>query len=184
LHLTSPYQGPGQIIVGDGNSMPITHNGKTIFHTQSGVREAMKYPRWRHTIFAELDVLTDNGTWTLVQPIKGQNVVECKLLFIIKRNPNGSIFRYKLRLVSKGFTQCQGIVFQKTFAPIVRPQTIKIDLTLALGHSWTMHQLDVNNAFIQGSLREQIFMSQPPTFKNTQFPKHVCKFFFPFFFFC
>ena len=141
----------------------------------SCVREAMKYTQWRQAISAELDALIGNGTWTLVPPTKGQNVVGCKWLFRIKRNPDGSISRYKARLVAKGFTQSKGIDFQETFAPVVRPQTIKVVLTLALGHSWKMHQLDVNNAFLQGSLTEQVFMAQPPGFKNTQFPNHVCK---------
>jgi hypothetical protein len=141
----------------------------------SSVREAMKYAHWRQAISAELDALIGNGTWTLVPPTNGQNVVGCKWLFRIKRNPDGSISRYKARLVAKGFTQCQGIDFKETFAPVVRPQTIKVVLTLALSHSWQMHQLDVNNAFLQGSLTEQVFMAQPPGFKNAQFPNHVCK---------
>ena len=63
-----------------------------------------------------------------------------------KGGAGGSISRYKARLVAKGFTQTLGIDFQETFAPVVRPQIVKVVLTLTLGHSWTMHLLDINNA--------------------------------------
>jgi histone deacetylase 1/2 len=101
--------------------------------------------------------------------------VGCKWLFRIKRNVDGSISRYKARLVAKGFTQCYGVDFHETFAPVVRPQTIKIILALALGNKWKMHQLDVNNAFLQGDLQEQVYMTQPPGLKDSQHPHYVCK---------
>ena len=114
----------------------------------SSVREAMKFSHWRQAMAEEFDVLLRNGTWSLVPTPKNQNIVGCKWIFPIKRHPDGSISWYKARLDDKGFTQNPGSDFQETFAPIVRPQTVKIILTLALGNSWKMHQLDVNNAFL------------------------------------
>ena len=141
----------------------------------SNVRQAMQIPQWRQAISEEFDALIRNGTWSLVPPPRGHNIVDCKWLFRIKRNPNGSISRYKARLVAKGFTQCPGVDFKETFAPVVRPQTIKLILTIALGNAWPMHQLDVNNAFLQGSLKEEVFMAQPPGMKDQQHPQYVCK---------
>jgi len=63
-----------------------------------------------------------------------KNIVGCKWLFRVKRNPDGTIARYKARLVAKGFTQTPYIDFKETFAPVVKPQTIKIVLTIALAH--------------------------------------------------
>ena len=118
----------------------------------SNVKEAMKHKHLRKAIYEEFEALLRNGTWSLVPPPKDTNIVGCKWLFRIKRHVDSSLARYKARLVAKGFTQCHGVDFHETFAPVVRPQTIKIILTLALGHKWQMHQLDVNNVFLQGSL--------------------------------
>lgn len=135
----------------------------------------MKYAHWRAAMSEEFDALLRNGTWHLEPAPKNKNIVKCKWLFRVKRHPDGSVSRYKARLVAKGFTQTPGIDFKETFAPVIKPQTIKVILTLALGHSWPLHQLDVNNAFLQGSLSEVVYMQQPPGFVDSQHPTHVCK---------
>jgi hypothetical protein len=110
-----------------------------------------------------------------VPPPPNHNIVDCKWLFRIKRNPDGTIARHKARLVAKGFTQSSGVDFKETFAPVVRPQIVKLIFTIALGKGWLMHQLDVNNAFLQGTLKEDVYMAQPPGLKDKQYPNHVCK---------
>lgn len=141
----------------------------------STVTQALKIPHWRKACSEEFDALLKNGTWTLVPRDTTINLVGCKWLFRIKRNPNGTIARYKARLVAKGYTQTPGVDFKETFAPVVKPQTIKVVITLALTYGWSMHQLDVNNAFLQGNLTEDVFMEQPPGFIHSEFPNHVCK---------
>ncbi|XP_024632966.1 uncharacterized mitochondrial protein AtMg00820-like [Medicago truncatula] len=100
----------------------------------SNVKEAMKHEYWRKVIYAEFEALLRNGTWSLVPPPKDTSIVGCKWLFRIKRHADDSLARYKARLVAKGFTQCHGVDFHETFASVVRPQTIKIILNLALEH--------------------------------------------------
>lgn len=141
----------------------------------STINQTLKIPQWREASFAEFDALLNNGTWTLVPKPENTNLVGCKWLFIIKRNPDGSVARYKARLVAKGFTQTPGLDFKETFAPVVKPRTIKVVLTLALNHGWSLHQMDVNNAFLQGNLTEDVYMQQPPGFVHTEYPTHVCK---------
>ncbi|MCI07133.1 retrovirus-related Pol polyprotein from transposon TNT 1-94 [Trifolium medium] len=126
-------------------------------------------------MFRGVDALMKNGMWTSVPRNESNNLVGCKWLFRIKRNPDGSIARYKARLVAKGYTQLSGLDYKETFAPVVKPQTIKVVLTIALARGWSLHQMDVNNAFLQGNLSETVYMQQPPGFVHAEFPTHVCK---------
>ncbi|KAF3650885.1 hypothetical protein FXO37_18258 [Capsicum annuum] len=114
-------------------------------------------------------------TWKLVPPDPTKNIVSCKWLFRIKRKANGFIDRYKARLVAKGFTQRPDIDFHKTFSPVVKPTTVSIIVSVALRHNWTLRQLDVNNAFLQGNLDEEVYMAQPPGFTNDDKPTHICR---------
>ncbi|KAH9751420.1 retrovirus-related pol polyprotein from transposon RE1 [Citrus sinensis] len=85
------------------------------------------------------------------------------------------ISKYKARLVAKGFHQTQGVDFFETFSPVVKPCTIRIILSLVVMNHWTIRQLDVNNAFLNGILTEDVFMHQPEGFVHPQFPAHICK---------
>jgi Reverse transcriptase (RNA-dependent DNA polymerase) len=95
-------------------------------------------------------------------------------VFKTKRNSDGSIERHKARLVANGFNQVCGIDFEKTYSPVVRPTTIRVTLSLALNLNWTLRQLDVSNAFLNGDLNEQVFMQQPQGFTDPTNPDFVC----------
>lgn len=93
----------------------------------------------------------------------------CKWFPRFKRNADGTIARYKAHLVAKGFTRPE-IDFKETFALVVRHQTIKIILTVALTNKWSMHQMDVNNAFFQGAFQVDVFMAQPLSLQDKENP--------------
>ncbi|CAJ2666261.1 unnamed protein product [Trifolium pratense] len=141
----------------------------------STITQALRDPDWRSAMLAEFDALHRNNTWELVGRSSAQNLVGCKWVFRIKRNPDGSIDRYKARLVAKGFHQRPGCDYTETFSPVVKPVTIRIILALAVRQGWSVRQLDVNNAFLQGTLNEEVYMAQPPGFVNKSFPDHVCR---------
>ncbi|KAJ9562298.1 hypothetical protein OSB04_007458 [Centaurea solstitialis] len=122
----------------------------------------------------EYNALLRNLTWELVPPTS-RPPIGCKWLFRVKRHPDGSIAKYKARLVAKGFLQEYGKDYFDTFSPVTKPVTIRTVLALALSRGWSSRQLDVNNAFLQGHLQEEVYMIQPPGYVNQQFPKHVCK---------
>uniref|UniRef100_A0A2N9I9W7 Integrase catalytic domain-containing protein n=1 Tax=Fagus sylvatica TaxID=28930 RepID=A0A2N9I9W7_FAGSY len=130
-----------------------------------------KHPQWRHAMSQEFTALVKHGTWDLVPPQSSQNQIGCKWVFRIKRKPDGSIDRYKARLVAKGFHQRPGLDYTATFSPVVKPTTIRTVLSIALMHRWPIRQLDVNNAFLHGTLEEDVFMTQPRGFVDSQLSK-------------
>ena len=74
---------------------------------------------------------------------------------------DGSFERYKAHWVLRGFTQRPGVDFVETFSPFVKTATVRTVLSLAVSRSWLIHQLDVNNAFLQGYLLEIVYYVQP-----------------------
>jgi hypothetical protein len=123
----------------------------------------------------EFDALSANHTWDLVPRPRQANVVTGKWIFKHKFHADGSLDRYKARWVLRGFTQRPGVDYDETFSPVVKPATVRTILTLAHSRDWPIHQLDVKNAFLHGTLTETVFCSQPTGFVDAALPDHVCK---------
>lgn len=123
--------------------------------------QAMKSEKWTRAANEELHALEQNKTWIVESLPEGKNVVGCKWVFTIKYNPNGSIERYKARLVAQGFTQQEGIDYMETFSPVAEFGSVKLLLGLAAATGWSLTQMDVSNAFLHGELDEEIYMSLP-----------------------
>ena len=141
------------------------------------VAQALKSPHWRKSMTDEYNAQMGNHSWDLENLTDDSqfNVVGCKWIFTIKRNLDGTIARYKARLVAKGFTQKPGIDYHETFSPVVKPATIRIVLSTAISANWPIRQLDVNNAFLQGTLKDEVYMVQPTGFINKDNPDAVCR---------
>jgi hypothetical protein len=90
----------------------------------------------------------------LVPLPKGRKLVICKWVYQTKYALDGSIERHKARLVSKGFSQVEGIDYNETFAPVAKMNSIHLVLALATSHKWEVHQIDVKSAFLHGDLKE------------------------------
>ena len=103
------------------------------------------------------------------------NLVGCKWGFKLKLNSDGSISRYKVRLVAKGFHQQAGVDFHETFSLMIKPATVRLVLAIAVNCNWPLRQLDVSNAFLHGYLKEEVYMQQPPNYVDPIHPHYVCK---------
>ena len=112
------------------------------------------------------------GRWFLGPSMS--NVVSCKWVYSLKYDPDGSIARYKARLVARGFSQAYGLDYHETFSPVARLSSILVLFSIALDQSWPLHQLDVSNAFLYGDLDEQVFMEQPPGYVAQGESSEVC----------
>jgi hypothetical protein len=124
---------------------------------------------------AEFSALVSNHTWDLLPRPPRSNVVTGKWIFKHKFKADGSFERYKARWVLRGFTQCPGVDFTETFSPVVKPATVRTVLSLALSRSWTIHQLDVDNAFLHGTLSETVYCAHPSGFEDGAHPDYVCR---------
>ena len=123
-------------------------------------KQAFKDPNWTKAMQLEIAALYHNNTWDLVEPPVDVSVIGCKWVYKLKHKPDETIERYKARLVAKGYNQTHGLDYFETFSPGVKAATISIVLTIALSFQWQIQQLDVHNAFINGDLEEQVYMSQ------------------------
>jgi transposase InsO family protein len=129
------------------------------------LREALDSPdaeQWKQAIEKEVQALEDMGTFTVIDDLpKGRKAVSSKLVFRVKRNADGSIERFKARLVARGYSQVPGMDFDETFAPVVKLTSIRILCALASLLKLHFHHLDVDTAFLNGILQEEIYMRLP-----------------------
>ncbi|GAB2299331.1 hypothetical protein Dimus_038555 [Dionaea muscipula] len=114
----------------------------------------------------EIQALQANRTWSLVPLPQGQHPIGCKWVFKIKYHSDGTIERYKARLVTKGFDQREGIDYKDTFAPVAKLVTVRCLLAVAVVGHWSLHQMDVQNAFLHGELLEEVYMLPPPGYRR------------------
>jgi hypothetical protein len=104
----------------------------------------------------EFDALLKNGTWSLVVPSFSMNIFGSKWIFKTKKYANGSIEKYKARLVAKSFHQQPGATFPKSYYPVVKPITIITVLSISISSSWEHRQIDVSDAFLHGFIKEDV----------------------------
>ncbi|KAG8489717.1 hypothetical protein CXB51_017702 [Gossypium anomalum] len=111
-----------------------------------------------------MDMIQKNQTWDLVERPE-KKVIGVRWVFRAKFNADGSLNKHKARLVVKGYCQQYGVDFEETFAPVARLDTIKLLFSLAAQKKWQIHQLDVKSAFLNGFLKEEIYIEQPDGFQ-------------------
>uniref|UniRef100_A0A2N9I2A6 Reverse transcriptase Ty1/copia-type domain-containing protein n=1 Tax=Fagus sylvatica TaxID=28930 RepID=A0A2N9I2A6_FAGSY len=142
-------------------------------HEPHTYREASTNPLWQQAMADELDALHKTHTWDMTTLPPGKSAVGCKWVYKIKTRADGSVERYKARLVARGFTQEYGIDYEETFAPVARLTSVRSLLAVAAVRHWPLFQMDVKNAFLNGDLLEEVYMQPPPGYPDSQ--NQVCR---------
>ena len=119
--------------------------------------------------------MSDNDVWELVDLSKGYKPIGCKWVFRTKRDNKGNVEIYKARLVSKGYTQQEGIDFTKTFSPVSTRDSFRLIMALVAHFDLELHQMDVKTAFLNGDLCEEVYMLQLEGFKAIGKENMVCR---------
>jgi transposase InsO family protein len=130
--------------------------------------------KWLDAIGKEKESLSKMGTWELVRRPDSKPVVKNKWVFDIKTNEVGEIVRYKARLVAKGFTQTYGVDYRETFAPVLRTESLRYLIAYAAENNLEIHHMDVETAFLNGELNEEIYMELPEGYEGDK-QNSVCK---------
>jgi hypothetical protein len=123
----------------------------------------------------EMAVLDVNATWELVALLEDKKAIGCKWVYKVKHNADGSVSKYKARLVAKGYAQTYGIDYEETYNPVAKMTTVRAIIAMAAAKGWSLHQMDVKNAFLHGDLLEEVYMEQPPGYVDQTHPNLVCR---------
>ena len=136
--------------------------------------QAASNPKWVDAMDKELYALDVNDTWEVTELPEGKKAISSKWVYKIKFLPDGTVDKYKARLVIRGFDQREGLDYKHTFSPVAKAATIRVLIAIATAKGWPLHQLDVNNAFLHGYVEEEIYM-KPPEGYTKALPGQVCK---------
>ena len=137
------------------------HATVSLSQVHKSYKTALLDPNWAAAMQEEYSALTENNTWQLVPCPSNTNIVSDKWVFHQKFHSDGPLSCYKARWVCRGYSQQHGIDYDETFSPVVKPSTIRTVLSLAVSSTWPIHQLDVKNAFLHGSLQEPVYGQHP-----------------------
>jgi hypothetical protein len=137
--------------------------------------EASKDVNSLKSMTEELDQIEKNDTWELVPRPTNKNVIGSKWVYKNKMNEQENIVRNKARLVCKGYSQIEGLDFDETFAPVARLEAIILFSSYACHKNFKVYQMDVKSSFLNGDLKEEVYMEQREGFQLSNNPDFVCK---------
>ncbi|CAA7039177.1 unnamed protein product [Microthlaspi erraticum] len=137
-------------------------------------KDAVRIKVWNNAMRTEVDALEQKRTWDICDLPPGKEALGCLWVYKTKYNSDGTIERYKARLVVQGNHQVEGEDFDETFAHVVKMNTVRSVLRLVAAKNWEVYQMDVNNAFLHGDLEEEVYMKLPPGFRHSH-PGKVCR---------
>jgi hypothetical protein len=172
-------------------SIPTRHKAHLMLHhvytaVEGGINDpttylqAIRSPQsheWTQAMRDEYDSLVANDTWILVPRPAGANIIGGKWVYKTKLDAQGKPIRYKARYVAKGFKQVQGVDYYDTYSPVTRMTSIRTLLAIAALEDWDLESMDVDTAFLNAKVEEEVFVRQPEGFEqmDTKGRPLVCK---------
>ena len=129
--------------------------------------------KWLEAMKSEIGSMYENKVWTLVDLPDDRQAIENKWIFKKKTDADGNVTVYKARLVAKGFRQVQGIDYDETFSPVAMLKSVLI--MLAVAAFYEIWQMDIKTTFLNGFIKEELYMMQPEGFVNPKGANKVCK---------
>jgi hypothetical protein len=175
LHRMIAWGKTGFRVVPDRLVLTATTSSPTPSPTPSSAHAALADPYWSAAMEEECRAPINSGFWELVSRPQGSNVVTGKWVFMHILCADGTLDRYKARWILQGFTQCPGVDYDETFRSVVKLATDRTMPTTAVSRDWPIQQVNMNNAFLHGTLSETVFCCQPTSFTDPTHPNLICR---------
>ncbi len=144
-------------------------SGTNLDNIPQSYEEAISSPNsncWKKAMDDEMQSIYTAQTFKIeTKPILTRPI-KCGWVFKIKYGPDGEILKYKARLVAKGYSQKKGLNYEETFSPVAKIKSVRTLVALAASKGWNIFQDDVPSAFLNGNLKEDVWMEQPPGYSN------------------
>ena len=175
---------PPELVIGDITAGITTRRGRANYCANAAflaqeepknIKEALEDENWISAMQEELNQFERCEVWELVKPPKDASIIGTKWVFKNKMDEFGTITRNKARLVAQGYNQQEGIDFDQTYAHVARLESIRMLLAYACYKKFKLYQMDVKSAFLNGLLKEEVYVKQPPGFEHEQYPDYVFK---------
>ncbi|GJX58961.1 putative ribonuclease H-like domain-containing protein [Tanacetum coccineum] len=141
----------------------------------TSIAKALSDSSWVEAMQEELLQFKLQQVWKLVDLPNGKRAIGTKWVFRNKKDERGIVIRNKARLVAQGHRQEEGIDYEEVFAPVARIEAIRLFLAYASFMGFLVYQMDVKSAFLYGTIEEEVYVSQPPGFKDPDHPDKVYK---------
>ncbi|GKA19555.1 retrovirus-related pol polyprotein from transposon TNT 1-94, partial [Tanacetum coccineum] len=138
-------------------------------------KQAMTEPSWIDAIQEEIHEFQRLEVWELVSCLDKVLLIKLKWIYKVKMDKFGGVLKNKARLVAQGFRQEEGIDFDESFTPVSRIEAICIFVANTAHKNMTIYQMDIKTAFLNGELKEEVYVSQPEGFVDQDNPSHVYK---------
>ncbi|GKB06539.1 putative ribonuclease H-like domain-containing protein [Tanacetum coccineum] len=138
-------------------------------------KDALTQSCWIEAMQEELNEFECLEVWEIVPRPDKVMVITLKWIYKVKLDELGGILKNNARLVARGYCQEEGIDFKESFAPVARLEAIRIFLAFSAHMNMVVYQMDVKTAFLNGNLREEVYVNQPDSFVDPDIPNHVYK---------